>query len=184
MNDTWMIASDLHGSAYYCRRLLERMEQEGAERLVLLGDLLYHGPRNPLPREYDTKAVAHLLNQVRDRLLCVRGNCDSEVDQMVLTFPMLADYAVVPVGRRLCYLTHGHNYGPENPPPMTEGSLLLCGHFHVPVCRQEDGFVYLNPGSVSLPKENSPHSYLMLRDGVFTWKDVETGEVFRCWDSK
>lgn len=184
MSKKWMIASDLHGSAHYCRLLLERFEQEQADRLIFLGDLLYHGPRNDLPMEYDTKAVTRLLNSVKDKLLCVKGNCDSEVDQMVLEFPVLAEYAVLPVGSRLCYLTHGHSYGPENPPPMAKGDLLLCGHIHVPVCDERDGYVYLNPGSVSLPKENTPHSYMTLEDGVFTWKDVTTGESYMTWDSK
>ena len=104
----WMIASDLHGSAYYCRKMLEAFEREGADRLFLLGDLLYHGPRNDLPREYAPKEVIPLLNGKKEVLLCVRGNCDAEVDQMVLEFPVLADYAVLPVGQRLIYATHGH----------------------------------------------------------------------------
>ncbi len=177
----YMIASDLHGSAYYCRLLLERFRAEQADRLVFLGDLLYHGPRNDLPRDYDTKAVTAMLNEMNDRLLCVKGNCDCEVDQMVLQFPVLAEYAVLPVGNRLCYLTHGHNYGPDNPPPLAKGDLLLCGHFHVPTCQDRGDYVYLNPGSVSLPKENSPHSYMTLEEGVFVWKDVETGEGYREW---
>ena len=183
MAKKWMIASDLHGSAYYCRLLLERMAAEGADRLIFLGDLLYHGPRNDLPAEYDTKAVTKLLNGVKDKLLCVKGNCDSEVDQMVLEFPMLAEYAVLPVGDRLCYLVHGHNYGPDKLPPMAQGDLLISGHIHVPVCREQDGVWLLNPGSVSLPKENTPHSYMTLEDGVFYWKDVATGEVYKQWDS-
>ena len=127
-----LIASDLHGSAYNCRLLLEVFAREQADRLVLLGDLLYHGPRNPLPQEYDTKAVTALLNGMADKLLCVRGNCDSEVDQMVLNFPMLADYAFLSVdGVNLC-ATHGHTYGPDNPPPLRPGDYLLCGHIHLP----------------------------------------------------
>ncbi len=184
MNRKWMIASDLHGSAHYCKLLLERFREEQAERLVFLGDLLYHGPRNDLPEEYDTKAVAKLLNEVKNSLLCVKGNCDSEVDQMVLHFPMLAEYAAIPVGDRLCYLTHGHKYGPENPPALMEGDLLMCGHTHVPTVQCRDGYIYLNPGSVSLPKENSPHSYVILEDGVFTWKDVCTGEAYHVWNHK
>lgn len=184
MNKKWMIASDLHGSAHYCRLLLERLEEEQADRLIFLGDLLYHGPRNDLPAEYDTKAVTKLLNGVKDKLLCVKGNCDSEVDQMVLEFPMLAEYAVLPVGDRLCYLTHGHNYGPDNLPPMAKGDILISGHTHVPVFHQKGGMVLLNPGSVSLPKEQTPHSYMTLTDGEFVWKDVTNGEAYMVWDSK
>ena len=117
----WMIASDLHGSAYYCRKMLEAFEREGADRLFLLGDLLYHGPRNDLPREYAPKEVIPLLNGKREKLLCVRGNCDAEVDQMVLEFPVLADYAVLPVGQRLIYATHGHIYHVKNLPPLAPG---------------------------------------------------------------
>ena len=104
----WMIASDLHGSVYYCTKMLEALEREQAGRLLLLGDLLYHGPRNDLPRDYAPKQVIPLLNGIRTKLVCVRGNCDAEVDQMVLDFPMLADYCVLPVGQRLVYATHGH----------------------------------------------------------------------------
>ena len=169
----WMIASDLHGSAYYARALVEAFAREGADRLVLLGDLLYHGPRNDLPREYAPKEVIPLLNGLGDRLLCVRGNCDSEVDQMVLTFPILADYAVLALGERLVYCTHGHVWNRENLPPLRPGDLLLHGHTHVPAKDSRLGFWYLNPGSVSLPKENSPHSYMTLENGVFAWKDLE-----------
>ncbi len=128
----WMIASDLHGSAYYCRQLLDCFALEGAERLILLGDLLYHGPRNDLPRDYAPKEVISLLNGVKNRLFCVRGNCDTEVDQMVLDFPIMADYAVFPVEDRLMYVTHGHVFNLDNLPPIQPGDLLLHGHTHVP----------------------------------------------------
>ncbi len=175
----WMIASDLHGSAQCCRRLLEALQREDADRLILLGDLLYHGPRNDFPEEYDTRAVTALLNSVKHRLLCVRGNCDSEVDQMVLEFPMLAEYAFLSVDGRSIFATHGHNYGPDNPPPLREGDFLLCGHTHLPVCRNCGGYAYLNPGSLSLPKNGTPHSYMTLENGVFTWHDLFTGDVFQ-----
>ena len=175
----WMIASDLHGSAQCCRRLLEALQREDADRLILLGDLLYHGPRNDFPEEYDTRAVTALLNSVKHRLLCVRGNCDSEVDQMVLEFPMLAEYAFLSVDGRSIFATHGHNYGPDNPPPLSEGDFLLCGHTHLPVCRNCGGYAYLNPGSLSLPKNGTPHSYMTLENGVFTWHDLFTGDVFQ-----
>lgn len=175
----WMIASDLHGSAYYCRKMLEAFEREGADRLFLLGDLLYHGPRNDLPREHAPKEVIPLLNGKREKLLCVRGNCDAEVDQMVLEFPVLADYAVLPVGQRLIYATHGHIYHVKNLPPLAPGDVLLHGHTHVPAWTefgQEN--LYLNPGSVSIPKENSPHSYMTLEGNTMQWKELESSAVF------
>ncbi len=182
--DKWMIASDIHGSAYYCRKLLEQFDVEGADRLILLGDLLYHGPRNDLPKEYDPKQVTALLNARREKLLCVRGNCDADVDQMVLEFPILADYAVIPVGSRLLYATHGHICSDQTPPPLCAGDLLVCGHTHVPACDDHSLFTYLNPGSTSLPKEDSPHSYVTLENGVFCWKDIETGEEYRRWKAE
>ena len=175
----WMIASDLHGSAYYCRKMLEAFEREGADRLFLLGDLLYHGPRNDLPREYAPKEVIPLLNGKKEKLLCVRGNCDAEVDQMVLEFPVLADYAVLPVGRRLIYATHGHIYHVKNLPPLAPGDVLLHGHTHVPAWTEfGQGNLYLNPGSVSIPKENSPHSYMTLKGNTMQWKELKSSAVF------
>ena len=175
----WMIASDLHGSAYYCRKMLEALEREEADRLFLLGDLLYHGPRNDLPREYAPKEVIPLLNGKKEKLLCVRGNCDAEVDQMVLEFPVLADYAVLPVGQRLIYATHGHIYHVKNLPPLAPGDVLLHGHTHVPAWTEfGQGNLYLNPGSVSIPKENSPHSYMTLEGNTMQWKELESSAVF------
>ena len=175
----WMIASDLHGSAYYCRKMLEAFEREGADRLFLLGDLLYHGPRNDLPREYAPKEVIPLLNGKKEKLLCVRGNCDAEVDQMVLEFPAMADYAVLPVGQRLIYATHGHIYHVKNLPPLAPGDVLLHGHTHVPAWTEfGQGNLYLNPGSVSIPKENSPHSYMTLEGNTMQWKELESSAVF------
>ena len=175
----WMIASDLHGSAYYCRKMLEAFEREGADRLFLLGDLLYHGPRNDLPREYAPKEVIPRLNGKKEKLLCVRGNCDAEVDQMVLEFPVLADYAVLPVGQRLIYATHGHIYHVKNLPPLAPGDVLLHGHTHVPAWTEfGQGNLYLNPGSVSIPKENSPHSYMTLEGNTMQWKELESSAVF------
>ena len=175
----WMIASDLHGSSYYCRKMLEAFEREGADRLFLLGDLLYHGPRNDLPREYAPKEVIPLLNGKKEKLLCVRGNCDAEVDQMVLEFPVLADYAVLPVGQRLIYATHGHIYHVKNLPPLAPGDVLLHGHTHVPAWTEfGQGNLYLNPGSVSIPKEDSPHSYMTLEGNTMQWKELESSAVF------
>lgn len=174
-----LIASDLHGSAWYCEKLLELVEKEQPDKLLLLGDLLYHGPRNDLPREYDPKRVIPMLNGLKDRIIAVRGNCDAEVDQMVLEFPVLADYAVLPVGQRLIYATHGHIYHVKNLPPLAPGDVLLHGHTHVPAWTEfGQGNLYLNPGSVSIPKENSPHSYMTLEGNTMQWKELESSAVF------
>lgn len=167
-----MIASDLHGSAYYCRKMAELFEAEGASRLILLGDLLYHGPRNDLPREYDPRQVTQILNDMKDRLLCVRGNCDAEVDQMVLEFPILADYMILYLEGRMVFVTHGHLYNTENPPLIGKGDILLHGHTHVQVAEDTGSFVYLNPGSLALPKDGTKNSYMIYEDGVFTIKDL------------
>ena len=169
----WLIASDIHGSNFYCEKLLRAFKQEHADRLLLLGDVLYHGPRNDLPKDYAPKKVISLLNALKDKIMCVRGNCDTEVDQMVLEFPVLADYAIITVGNRLIYATHGHKYGPDNLPPVQKGDCLLFGHIHVPKCYEKDGILILNPGSVSIPKENSEHSYMILDDNKLIWKNLD-----------
>ena len=174
----FLIASDLHGSATYCRALLAAFDREGADRLILLGDVLYHGPRNDLPEGYAPKEVIALLSPLKDRILAVRGNCDTEVDQMVLPFPLLADYAVMPVGERLMYMTHGHKYGEDTPPPLSHGDLLLQGHTHVSGIKEKEGFTLLNPGSLSLPKEGTPRGYILLEDGVFSFRHLESGETY------
>ncbi|MBQ3091940.1 MAG: phosphodiesterase [Clostridia bacterium] len=173
----WFIASDLHGSAAYCEQMLAAYAREGADRLVLLGDILYHGPRNDLPEGYAPKAVIAALNPLKEQILCVRGNCDTEVDQMVLEFPILADYALLADGGLTVYLTHGHKFGEQNPPPMPKGSVLLCGHTHIPAWNVHEDFIYVNPGSVSIPKNGSHHGYMLLENGVFTWKDLEGNTI-------
>ena len=173
-----MFASDIHGSALYCEKMLEAYSREGAERLCLLGDILYHGPRNDLPEGHAPKTVIAMLNPMKSQLMCVRGNCDTEVDQMVLTFPILADYSIFPVGDRLIYATHGHVFNTANLPPLCPGDILLHGHTHIPAWEPfGERNLYLNPGSVSIPKNGSAHSYMTLEDGVFTWKDL-SGAVY------
>ncbi len=172
-----MIASDIHGSAFYCERLLEAWKREKPDKLLLLGDLLYHGPRNDLPKDYAPKRVIELLNAVKEEILCVRGNCEAEVDQMVLEFPVLAEYAIFFEEGRMIFATHGHVFNEKQLPPLKPGDILLHGHTHVPKCTVYENYTYLNPGSVSIPKEGSAHSYLTLKDGIFEWKTLE-GEVY------
>ena len=169
----WMIASDIHGSAFYCEQMLSAFLREGADRILLLGDLLYHGPRNDLPQGYAPKEVIAQLSQLKERVFCVRGNCEAEVDQMVLPFPVMADYCLLEQGGHVIFATHGHHYNLDNPPLLKAGDVLLHGHTHVPAKDSSLGFWYLNPGSVAIPKEGSAHSYMTLENGVFTWKDLE-----------
>ena len=173
----WFIASDIHGSAYYCRKMLETFEEEKADRMLLLGDLLYHGPRNDLPKEYAPKEVIKMLNEKKDNIYAVRGNCDADVDQWVLEFPLLADYMYLVEGRTHVFATHGHIYNEEKLPPLHKGEILLHGHTHVACCVERENYVYMNPGSVSMPKENTHRGYMILEDGVFIWKDFDGNTI-------
>ncbi len=175
----WMIASDIHGSAYYCEKVLAAFSRENADRLLLLGDLLYHGPRNDLPQGYAPKEVISQLSAVKDKVFCVRGNCEAEVDQMVLPFPVLADYCLLEQAGHVVFATHGHHYNLETPPLLQPGDVLLHGHTHVPAKDDRLGFWYLNPGAVSIPKEGSAHSYMTMEEGTFVWKGLEGVEYDR-----
>ena len=179
-----MIASDLHGSAFFVKKLMERMEAEQPDKLLLLGDLLYHGPRNALPEEYSCPSVADQLNAIREKIVAVRGNCDSEVDQMVLEFPIMSDYAMLEVNGISLFATHGHLWSESYPPRMTEGTVLLNGHTHVPACVVHGTFTYINPGSAALPKEGQPKSYMVYEDGVFSIKHLESGETLLTWKAE
>ena len=174
-----MNASDIHGSALYCRRILEAFRREEADRLLLLGDILYHGPRNPLPEGYAPMETANMLNEYKDRILGVRGNCEAEIDQIVLAFPATADYALLDLGKRLVFATHGHVYNEERLPPLRPGDILLHGHTHLPVCREHENYIYLNPGSVTMPKNGTPHSYMTIENGLVLWRDLDGVEFMR-----
>ena len=167
-----LIASDIHGSAYWCRKLLEVYETEKPDKLVLLGDILYHGPRNDLPREYAPKAVISMLSPLAEKILCVRGNCEAEVDQMVLPFPCMAPYSQLLVEDKTFYLTHGHHENPRNLPRLNPGDVFLSGHTHVKEDIQVEGVRCLNPGSVSIPKDGS-HSCLVYDKGDFSFRILE-----------
>lgn len=167
-----MFASDIHGAADCCEKMLKRFDEERAEKLFLLGDILYHGPRNDLPADYAPKRVIAMLNERKNQLLCVRGNCDTEVDQMVLEFPIMAEYALLYLDGRTVFLTHGHKFNTDNPPLLNNGDVLLHGHTHVQTIDESRNYTYINPGSVSLPKNGMPKSYLIYEDGIFTIKEI------------
>lgn len=175
-----MFASDIHGDADCCEQMLKRFDGEKADKLFLLGDILYHGPRNDLPNGYAPKKVIAMLNERREKLLCVRGNCDTEVDQMVLTFPIMADYSMLWLDGRTVFLTHGHIYNTENPPALSRGDILLHGHTHIQTFDDSRDYIYINPGSVSLPKENNPKTYMIYENGVFTIRTLD-GEDVNCY---
>ena len=167
-----VIASDIHGSAFWCRKMLEVAEKEQPDHLILLGDVLYHGPRNDLPREYAPKQVIPMLAKWAEKILCVRGNCEAEVDQMVLNFPCLAEYSVLMADGKSFYLTHGHHANPQNLPALQEGSVFLYGHTHVKFDQVVDGIRCLNPGSVSIPKDGS-NSCMVYENGDFRFVTLE-----------
>lgn len=174
----YMFASDIHGSAYYCEKMMKVYGEEKAERLVLLGDLLYHGPRNDLPRDYAPREVIRMLNEHKKEIYAVRGNCEAEVDQMVLEFPVLADYCILSVNGHTMYATHGHVYNQDHLPPICGGDILIHGHTHVLKAEQMEGYILLNPGSVSIPKEGNPPTYAILEDGLFSICDFD-GNVIK-----
>ena len=176
-----MIASDIHGSAYYCRKLLEAYDREKADKLLLLGDILYHGPRNDLPEEYAPKEVIAMLNPRKQDILCVRGNCDTEVDQMVLEFPIMAEYCILYLNDRMIFATHGHVFNESNLPMLKKGDVLIHGHTHVRAAADRGDYFFLNPGSLSIPKGDGVHSYMVYEDGVFTTKDTD-GRVLETLD--
>ncbi len=168
----FLVVSDLHGDEYWTSRAIEAFRSEGADRLVLLGDILYHGPRNDLPGHYQPKKVIELLNPLADKIIAVRGNCEAEVDQMVLKFPVMADYVYLVSGDTAFFVTHGHIYSPDKTPPvLTEGSVFLSGHTHVVYDYVKDGIRFMNPGSPSIPKEESRPSYIIIEDGQANIKE-------------
>lgn len=173
---TYLIASDIHGSALYSEKLLSLYRKEKAERLLLLGDILYHGPRNPLPDGYEPKKVAETLSELKNEITAVRGNCDSEVDEMVLGMHILDTSAIIDTPFCSLFLTHGHIYNKENVPPLKENTVFLSGHTHIPVVEKKNGVLFLNPGSVSLPKGDSERGCIVFKDGTFTFKNLD-GEI-------
>lgn len=172
-----VFVSDIHGSLTYAQRAKEIFKEEKGDYLIILGDILYHGPRNPLPEGYNPKEVADIFNGLKDKIVAVRGNCDSEVDQMLIDFPIMADYSTILEGGKRIFLTHGHIFNSTNMPNISSGDVMVHGHTHVLGLTQKDGVKIINPGSISLPKENNPRSYGILEDNVFTIKDLEGNKI-------
>ncbi len=170
--------SDIHGSLHYLNKALEQYEKEAADYIIILGDELYHGARNPLPEGYNPKEVAVLLNSYADKIIAVRGNCDSEIDQMVLEFPVMSDYSTILYEGRRIFLSHGHIYGPDHLPILSSGDLFVYGHTHIPVAEKKEDIYVINPGSISMPKENNPNTYGVLEGQAFQIKTLD-GNVFK-----
>lgn len=168
-----LVISDIHGSLFYLQKMIEIFEKNSYDKILILGDELYHGPRNPLPKNYSPKEVAELLNRYKNKIIAVRGNCDSEVDQMVLEYPIMSDYNLIFWNNKKIFMTHGHTYNINNPLPMEEGDILIYGHFHIPMINTENKRIFLNPGSISLPKENSENSFGVFEDNYFYIKNLD-----------
>lgn len=174
-------ASDLHGSEPCTRMMLEEFEASNAEHLILLGDILNHGPRNPVPEGYNPPVVAELLNEYADRIIAVRGNCDSEVDQMLLNFPMMVDYSwvLLPSGQRI-FLTHGHLYNTDKRPSLKRGDIIAHGHTHVPQAEWVGEQIIFNPSSVTFPRNEHPASFGLLQDKTLSVKTFDGLVLAEC----
>jgi len=164
----YLVISDIHGALEGAKAMEEAFAYHHCDTILCLGDVLYHGPRNDLPSSYAPKDVIPVMNGHKDHIIAVRGNCEAEVDQMVLEFPVLADYNTLFYEDHRIFMTHGHIYTPDNPPSLPEGSLFLSGHTHLPVAQKREGILFGNPGSVSIPKGGHPHSYGLVDERGFT----------------
>jgi len=173
-----MFISDIHGSEKYLNLAIENIKKENPDQIVLLGDLLYHGPRNPLPEGYNPANVASKLNEYKEKIIAVQGNCDSYVDQMIIDFPIMSQYSIIYTGRKI-FATHGHEYNLENLPPLNDGDIIIHGHTHIPVAEKIENIYLLNPGSISLPKNGTPNTYGIMEDNRFEVKTLD-GNVYKC----
>lgn len=169
-----VVISDIHGSKFYANKIIEIMNDENPDKLILLGDLYYHGPRNPLTGEYNPGEVANILNSFKDKIIAIKGNCDAEVDEMISEFK-LNEYLEVEINNRKVFLSHGHKYNIDSLPPV-EFDVMLYGHFHMGFIHEENGMIIANPGSISLPKNNTKNSYLVIDEEKISLKDIN-GEV-------
>ncbi|MCI5722415.1 MAG: phosphodiesterase [Erysipelotrichaceae bacterium] len=168
MTQKFLVVSDIHGDFDSANAMAEAFSYHQADQILCLGDILYHGPRNVLPSGYAPKKVIQLMNQYKDKIIAVRGNCDGEVDQMVLEFPITSDYNVLYFENHKIFMSHGHIYSPDKLPPLNTGAAFLSGHTHIPTTTNRDGILLLNPGSIALPKQNHPQTYAILDENGFT----------------
>lgn len=174
-----LFISDLHGSLPRTERALAVAKEQNVDSIALLGDALYHGPRNPLPEGYDPKQVAQLLNQWKHRIIAVRGNCDGEVDQMLLEFPIMADFSWILTDGHRMFLTHGHLWHPDSLPHLVPGDVFVYGHVHYPIAEEQNGIHIWNPGTVSLPKQGAQPGYGIYDSGVFTAYTLDHAPVIQ-----
>ena len=174
-----MIASDLHGSSVWTKKLIDKFNEENCDNLLLLGDLLYHGPRNALPNEYDTMETAKLLNSIKDKIIAVRGNCDSEVDEMVLEFDIKERNMMLYIDGVQFFATHGHIYNETNLPSLQHFDVLLNGHTHVTTFNKHKDFVFVNPGSTSIPKQDTKHSCAIYVNRTFCFYNLDDGTILK-----
>ncbi len=175
----YLVVSDIHGAYSGAQAILDALNYHNLENILCLGDVLYHGPRNDLPEDYAPKKVIPIMNDLKNNIICVRGNCEAEVDQMVLEFPCMADYNIVPMKNHKVFMSHGHIYSPTNLPTLTENDCFLSGHTHIPTACKENGIYLLNPGSISLPKQNHPRTYAILTDDDFTIYTLDHKEYMK-----
>lgn len=171
----FLIASDLHGSSENAKRLVEIKEREKADKLILLGDIYNHGPRNPFPEKYAPLSVAEVLNSIKEDLIVIKGNCDSQVDTLISEFDFIEDMCLISGGKTF-FLTHGHVYN-KDCMPKTKFDAILYGHFHTGFIEKQDGVVIANPGSVSLPKGGTSASYIVIEDSSVTLKDLNGNKI-------
>lgn len=172
-----MTISDIHGDSQQAKLALEIFDKLNCDKLLILGDILYHGPRNPLPSHYDPKTVIELLNNYQDKIIALRGNCDSEVDQMVLNFEIMADYQTFKLGKRNVFATHGHLYSPTDLSNLKKGDIFIFGHVHLPICIKQNDIYVLNPSSITFPKENNPKTFGILTENNFVIYDFELNMI-------
>lgn len=166
-----LIISDIHGSGYYAEKIKEINKTEAPDQIIILGDIYYHGPRNELSQEYEPMKVAQILNSLKDKLLVVKGNCDAEVDEMISEFEF-QDHILTKINNKKIYFTHGHKYNIENI-PYEDFDILIYGHIHQGFIQEKEGYIFANPGSISIPKCNTQHSYLIIEENKIILKNIE-----------